>query len=309
MASSEAADRRAVQICEVGPRDGLQNIDRRFTVAERIALIDMLSAAGLPRIEAVSFVHPARVPQMADPEAVLAYIARPPGVRFAGLVLNRRGGHRAMATALDEIRFVLVATETMSRRNQGASMAENVAAFRQLAGEVKAAGRTLTAVIAVAFGCPFEGEVAPEAVVALAAAAIAAGADEIVLADTIGTGVPRQVRDLAARLAPVIGGRPLGFHFHNTRNTGYANAVAAIEAGAAVLDASIGGLGGCPFAPGATGNIATEDLCYLLRRSGCPVPASDGRLFAAVAWLGDRVPGEISGQLHRVARFPPDAAS
>lgn len=293
-------------LCEVAPRDGLQSLAEPWSVASRIALIDRLSAAGLPRIEAVSFVNPARLPQMAEPEAVLAGIARRPGVEIAGLVLNRRGVERAMGTALDEVRFVIVASETFSQRNQGAGVRETLAAFRGTADAVRAGGRRLTAVIAVAFGCPFEGEIDPAHVAEIAGEAVAAGADEVILADTIGVGVPAQVRDLARRIAPLLGGRPWGLHLHNTRNTGYANALAGLEAGATVLDAAAGGLGGCPFAPRATGNIATEDLAWMLAREGVPTGCDLPALIAVSDGLRDRLPAAHTGLLARAGIFPQD---
>lgn len=296
-------------ICDVGPRDGLQNLARHFSVAERAELVDRLASAGVSHIEAVSFVNPKRVPQMADAEGVLERLALPAGVRLAGLVLNERGVERAVATRLDEIRFVLVASESFGRRNQNASVADSVAAFERIAPTVHAAGKSLTAVVAVSFGCPFEGEVPVRKVSEIVERAVAAGADEVSLADTIGVGVPAQVRALAETCRPRLGGRPLGFHFHNTRNTGYANAAEAIEGGAAVLDASVGGLGGCPFAPGATGNIATEDLRYLMERSGHPTGIDAAALDAVVGWLSERVPEEIAGQLHKAGGFPAAAAA
>ncbi|MFN3641982.1 MAG: hydroxymethylglutaryl-CoA lyase [Gemmobacter sp.] len=297
-----------VILCDVTPRDGLQTLPEHWTVAARVALIDRLSAAGLPRIEAVSFANPARVPQMAEPEAVLAGIARPPGCAFAGLAMNARGVERALAAPLDEVRFVIVATETLSQRNQSAGVAETVAAFRAAAPSVRAAGRRLTAVVAVAFGCPFEGEVPPARVAALAAEAVAAGADEVILADTIGVGVPAQARDLGARLGPVLGGRVWGVHLHNTRNTGLATALAAIEAGARVVDAATGGIGGCPFATGATGNIATEDLVWMLHRSGIGTGVDMAALMALSAALRAQVPGAHTGQVVRAGDWPQDRA-
>jgi isopropylmalate/homocitrate/citramalate synthase len=292
-------------LCEVGPRDGLQTLAEPFSVAERIALIDALARCGLRRIEAVSFVNPARVPQMAEPEAVLAGIARPPGVAFAGLVMNARGVERALACALDEVRFVLVASETFSHRNQGAGIADTVAALAAAAPAVRAAGRQVTAVIGASFGCPFEGEVPAARVVDLARAAVAAGADAVVLADTIGVGVPAQVRALAQALAPVLGGRPLGVHLHNTRNTGYANALVAVESGVQVIDTAAGGLGGCPFAPRATGNIATEDTAWMLDRSGHATGVDMAALLAVSEGLQQRVPGAHTGALLRAGGFPP----
>jgi len=296
-------------ICEVGPRDGLQTLRETFTIAQRVALIEALAGAGLRRIEAVSFVNPARVPQMAGAEEVLAALDLPEDVHLAGLVMNARGAERALATRLHEVRFVLVASETFSHRNQNAGIEATLAAFGDMAPMVARSGKRVTAVIAAAFGCPYEGEVAPERVRDIVARAVAAGAEEVVLADTIGVGVPPQVATLAALCAPVLGGRPLGFHFHNTRNTGFANAVAAIAAGAAVLDASVGGLGGCPFAPGATGNIATEDLAWMMGRMGHETGIDPAALAAVVAKLSRQVPNAITGQITRTGAFPPDGAS
>ena len=296
MAAEAPRPAPAVVLCDVTPRDGLQTLPEAWTVAARIALIDRLAAAGLPRIEAVSFASPARVPQMAEPEAVLAGIARRPGCTVAGLAVNARGVERALACPLDEVRIVIVASESLSQRNQGASIAEALAAFRAAAPGVRAAGRRLTAVIAAAFGCPFEGEV------------LADEADEVILADTIGVGVPAQARDLGARLAPFLGGRVWGVHLHNTRNTGLATALAAIEAGARVVDAATGGIGGCPFVPGATGNIATEDLAWMLHRSGIATGVDMTALLALSAALRAQVPGAHTGQVVRAGPWPRDAA-
>lgn len=295
-------------ICEVGPRDGLQTLRRTFSVAERVALIEALAGAGLRRIEAVSFVNPARVPQMAGAEEVLAGLDLPADVHLAGLVMNARGAERAVATRLHEVRFVLVASETFSHRNQNAGIEATLAAFADTAPVVARSGKRVTAVIGAAFGCPYEGEVTPGRVRDIVARAVTAGAEEVLLADTIGVGVPPQVAALAALCAPVLGGRPLGFHFHNTRNTGFANAVAAIAAGASVLDASVGGLGGCPFAPGATGNIATEDLAWMMGRMGLETGFDAAALARVVALLGQTVPDAITGQITRAGAFPPEGA-
>lgn len=294
-------------ICEVGPRDGLQNLKRIFSVAERIELINRLSAAGITRIEAVSFANPKRVPQMADAEAVLTGIDRPDGVEFAGLVMNERGAERALATVLDEIRIVVVASETFSQRNQAASIEQAIDVFRRVAGNVKSSGRRLSGVVAAAFGCPFEGSVAPELVARISGQLVEAGADEIVLADTIGVGVPTQVENLYALTRAKTGDARVGFHFHNTRNTGFANAFAAWRCGAAILDSSIAGLGGCPFAPAATGNIATEDLVHMLRNMNVPTTPDLKQLIEQVGWLRQLVPDDIAGQLADAGAFPESA--
>src|SRR5438876_9820680 len=250
----------ALTLCDVGPRDGLQSGPDALGPAVRAERINKLAAAGLPRIEAVSFVRDDRIPQMAGAEEVVAAIERREGVEYAGLVLNEQGFERLRATGLDRANVTLGATDTFNRRNGNASLAEATARVERILAE---ADRTTTATISVAFGCPFEGEVDPGVVAELAGKL---EADELVLADTIGVATPSAVRSLVARVSALR--KPVGFHGHNTRNTGYANALAALEAGANVLDASIGGLGGCPYAPRATGNIATEDLVYLLEGEG-----------------------------------------
>ena len=298
-----------VTLCEVGPRDGLQNHPREFSIVERIDLINRLSAAGLPRIEAVSFVNDQKVPRMANPEAVLAGIHRRPGLEVAGLVLNQRGVERALACDLQEIRFVLVASETFSRRNQGASITDSVAAFTRMAATVKASGCRLTVVIAASFGCPFEGRVPIDRVLDLVRAAIQSDADEIVLADTIGAGTPGEVARLVALATGLVGGRPLGCHFHNTRNMGYANAFAALEGGVTLFDSSAGGMGGCPFAPRATGNIATEDLCFMLRQMEVETGVDLPKLIGAVEWLQSLLTDQLPGQIGRAGLFPEIAAA
>jgi isopropylmalate/homocitrate/citramalate synthase len=296
-----------IDLCDVGPRDGLQNLARHFSVAERIELIDRLSAAGVRHVEAVSFVNPKRVPQMADAEAVLAGIARPAGLVVAGLVMNEKGAERAMACELDELRFVLVASETFSQRNQAASIAQNVEVLASVARLMRGSARKLTAVLAASYGCPFEGRVAPDTVRSLVDQAIAAGAQEVSLADTIGVATPPQVDALTRAVRTDHPDVTIGAHFHNTRNMGFANAYAAILAGATVLDSSIGGLGGCPFAPKATGNIATEDLLYLLEGLQVETPLCALATIDVVNWLRELVPADLSGRLAIAGWFPPAA--
>jgi isopropylmalate/homocitrate/citramalate synthase len=290
-----------VTICDVGPRDGLQNEARTLPSELRAELVNRLAATGLPRIEAASFVHPERVPQMAGAEKVVVAIERRPGVEYAGLVLNETGYERFAATELDRLHFTLAATETFNERNAGMSVDDSVAV---LAGLPK--DRPVTVSISVSFGCPFEGAVAPDTVLALAARLVEAGADEVVFADTIGVAVPSQVRALlweAARL-----GRPLGVHFHNTRNTGFANASMALSLGYVTLfDASVGGLGGCPFAPRATGNIATEDLVYMLHGQGVQTGIDLEALIAVAEWLEGVLGRELPGQVYRAGVFAPVA--
>lgn len=294
-----------ITICEVGPRDGLQNEKKLLAVEERVALIDRLSACGVPRIEAVSFVHPQRVPQMAGAEEVLARITRRPGTRYAGLVLNERGAERALAAGVDELHFAQTVTETFNRRNQGASVAESAAQFERIAAWARQAGVFCTATIGASFGCPFEGTVPPEAVWALAERLYHAGAQEIVLADTIGAGVPSQVTMLVTGLRARLGADlPLGCHFHNTRNTGLANACAAIAAGVRSLDASVGGTGGCPFAPRATGNIPTEDLAWMLREMGYRTGVNLASLIDTAAWLEEALEYRLPGMVMKAGPFP-----
>ena len=294
-----------VELLEVAPRDGLQNEPTLLTTAEKVELVERAIAAGLRRIEAVSFVHPRRVPQMADAEAVMAALPRPDGVRYAGLVLNRRGLDRALAAGMHEVNVVVVATEEFSRRNQGFGVDEGLAVWADVAAQARAAGLRSTVTLAAAFGCPFTGEVAPERVVELARRAADAGPDEIALADTIGVGTPDRVRTLLAGVAQVAPGVPLRCHFHNTRNTGYANALAALDAGVSTLDASTGGIGGCPFAPAATGNIAVEDLLYALDRMGVSTGVRLDRVIGTAAWLGERLGNPVPALLGRAGPFPP----
>lgn len=295
----------AITICDVGPRDGLQNDPKALAPAVRAELVNRLAGAGLPRVEAVSFVNPARVPQMAGAEEVVAAIERRDGVVYAGLVLNDRGYERFRATALDEAHFAYAATDTFNEKNQGATVAESVEAAARIVAGAHADGRRATVTIGVAFGCPFEGSVDPGRVLDLAASAAEAGADEIVLADTVGVGVPRQVRHLVAEGAKL--GRPIGLHLHNTRNTGIANALAAVEAGATLLDASVGGVGGCPFAPRATGNICTEDLVYLLHGEGVETGIDLDALIDVARWLEGVLGRQLEGQVYRAGSFAPVA--
>ena len=297
-----------VEVVEVGPRDGLQNEDVILDVAARVAYIEALTATGLRRIEAVSFVNPARVPQMADAEAVMAAVPRPDGVRYSGLVLNKRGLDRALATGLDEVNMVVVATDTFSAKNQGMTTAEAISATAAIAGTARAAGLLVTVTVAAAFGCPFEGEVRPERVADIVRQCADAGVNELALADTIGVAVPRDVQTLVAAVRSETN-LPLRCHFHNTRNTGYANALTAIEAGVTALDASSGGIGGCPFAPAATGNIATEDLLYALGRSGIDAGIDMTPLLAASAYIEERLGHANPALLGRAGLFPPGDAS
>jgi isopropylmalate/homocitrate/citramalate synthase len=294
-----------VTICDVGPRDGLQNQPVTLPPDARADLVDRLAAAGVPRIEAVSFVSPKHVPQMAGAEDVVAAINRRDTVVYAGLALNERGYDRLRASALDEVHFAFAASEEFNRRNAGASVEEGVAAAERIVERAKSDGIRTTVTIGTAFGCPFEGAVDPGHVAELAGRVAAAGADELVLADTVGVGVPRQVRDLVGRIA--IFGLPLGIHLHNTRNNGFANAFAALEAGVALFDASVGGIGGCPFAPRATGNIATEDLVYLFHGEGVETGIDLEALIDVTKWLESQLGRELEGQVYKAGTFAPVA--
>jgi isopropylmalate/homocitrate/citramalate synthase len=294
-----------ITICDVGPRDGLQNQPVTLAPGVRAQLVDLLAAAGVPRIEAVSYVSPKAVPQMAGAEEVVAAIERRAGVVYAGLALNEKGYDRLRESGLDEVHFAFAATEEFNRRNANASVEEALAQAerileRAIADEIRA-----TVTIGVAFGCPFEGAVDPGRVGELAARLARAGAAEIVLADTVGVGVPRQVRDLVGRVVPL--GIPVGVHLHNTRNIGFANAYTGLEAGATVFDASVGGIGGCPFAPRATGNIATEDLVYLFHGEGVETGIDLGALIDAAQWLESHLGRELEGQVYRAGTFAPVA--
>ena len=294
-----------VTVCDVGPRDGLQNEEKHLDPGLRADLVNRLAAAGLPRVEAVSFVNPARVPQMAGAEDVVGGIDRRPGTVYAGLVLNERGYDRLLAAGLEEAHVSFAASESFNQRNQGAAVEESMAAAGRIAARARADGIRVTATIGTALGCPFEGRVDPEHVLRIAARLAEDGADEIVFADTIGVGVPSQVKRLVEDGVAL--GKPVGVHFHNTRNTGFANAYAALQAGATVLDASIGGLGGCPFAPRATGNIATEDLVYLLHGEGVETGIDLDALVAVAEWMEGVIGRPLAGLLHKAGVFPPVA--
>jgi hydroxymethylglutaryl-CoA lyase len=299
---------RTVEIVEVSPRDGLQNEAVVLPTAAKVHLIERAIAAGARRIEATSFVNPTRVPQMADAEAVMAAVPRPDGVSYIGLVLNRRGFDRAVDAGVDEVNAVVVATDTFSQRNQGVPTEAALTSFEGLVADAHRAGIRASLTIAASFGCPFEGEVPAERVVAVAGRAAAAGADEIALADTIGVAVPTDVHALVGATRETVGGIPLRIHLHDTRNTGIANAYAAVEAGVRAIDASLGGVGGCPFAPAATGNIATEDLVYLLDRMGVAHGLDLTTLVAAVPWVETQLGRPAAGMLAKAGPFPGPAS-
>jgi hydroxymethylglutaryl-CoA lyase/(R)-citramalyl-CoA lyase len=289
-------------ICDVGPRDGLQNEPETLSPKERATLVDRLAAAGLPRVEAASFVNPKLVPQMAGAEEVAAAIERRDGTVYAGLALNDRGYERLRETALDEVHYSFGVTDGFQRANANSSADEGAAGAERIVARAHEDGRRATVTLSVAFGCPYEGRVDAGRVATFAERVVVAGADEIVLADTIGVATPRQVRRLAERVA--ILGAPVGVHLHNTRNTGFANAYAALEAGITLFDSSVGGLGGCPYAPRATGNIATEDLVYLLEGEGFNTGVDLQALVEVAQWLEELLGRRLEGQLYRAGPFP-----
>jgi hydroxymethylglutaryl-CoA lyase len=295
---------QVVEIVEVGPRDGLQSEPEILPTDAKVEFIGRIVDAGLKRIEVASFVNPKKVPQMADAEQLLAALPRPQGVRYIGLVLNRRGFERARAAGCEEIGMALGASDTFNRRNQGVGTEESIDQWLDIAAAAKAADIRAQITISVAFGCPFEGEI-PAARVVDVARRIAVGAPtEIAIADTIGVAVPPQVNEVISRVREALPSVPLRGHFHNCRNTGLANALAAVQSGVTTLDASTGGIGGCPFAPAATGNIPTEDVIYLLHRSGYSTGVSLERLIETARWLQRQLGRPVPGMLVKAGGFP-----
>ena len=292
-----------VELVDVGPRDGLQNEDKTLPPEVRAELCDRLAAAGIPRVEAASFVNPKLVPQMAGAEEVLSGIDRRSGMNYTGLVLNEKGYERAVEAGVDEVRYAFPVTETFAKRNQNTTVADAVGLAGRLVERARLDGVRVSITLSAAFGCPFEGEVAPETVLALARRVSDPVPDEIILADTIGVGVPTGVRTLVEGVRET--GVTTGCHFHDTRNTGIANAVAAVESGATVLDASVGGTGGCPFAPRATGNISTEDLVYTLHGMGYEMGVDLEALIQVAGWLSEKLGKELPGQVYKAGDFAP----
>ena len=297
---------RFIEIVEVGPRDGLQNEKAILDVARKLDFIGRLQAAGARRMEVVSFVNPNRVPQMAGAEEIMAALPAGSGLSRIGLVLNMRGWDRAVAAGCDEANVVVCSSDGFGVRNQGATVDEQIAAMHAIA-ERKAAegGPPISVTFSTAFGCPFDGEVPQDRVVSLAREAAAAKVDEIALADTIGVADPWMVRARVQAVKAVIGDIPLRLHFHDTRNTGLANAYAGVEAGVDILDASCGGLGGCPFAPAATGNIGTEDLVYMLERAGFETGYDIPALIETAQWMSGVLDKPIAASVSRAGLFPP----
>ena len=294
----------AIEMVEVSPRDGLQNEAVPVSTADKIALINRAIDFGVRRIEVTSFVHPVRVPQMADAEAVVAGLPDRDDVTYIGMVLNERGAERALATKVNQLGAVCVASDGLAIANQGQTSDESLEIAMTIVARAKAAGLTGQITIGAAFGCPFDGEVAPDRVIAMATRAAEANPVEIALADTIGVGVPRDIASLVSRVVAAVAPIPVRVHFHNTRNTGVANVWAAVLAGASVVDSSLGGLGGCPFAPNASGNVPTEDVVYMLERSGIASGLDLERLIDATAWLSGIMEKQLPGMLGRAGRFP-----
>lgn len=293
-----------VEIVEVSPRDGLQNDPAILDTPTKVELVNRCLAAGVRRIEAASFVNPARVPQMADAEGVLAAISRERDAALIGLVLNARGFERAKATQVDEINLVVMVTDTFSQKNQGMSTEQAIATVEAVVPLAQEAGIATSVTMSASFGCPFEGEVDVARVADIAGRLAATGVEEIAIADTIGVAVPADVRARVAAVSATIGASRLRAHFHNTRNTGYANALAAYESGVTVLDSSVGGIGGCPFAPRATGNIATEDLVYALERSGVSTGLDLDELCRTAEWLGEQLGRPTPSLVSKAGGFP-----
>lgn len=288
-----------VAICEVGPRDGLQNERVNVPTAGKIRLIEALAEAGIRRLEATSFVSPRWIPNLADAGEVLAGLRRKPGVTYAALVPNLKGLERALAAKVDEVVIFLSASESHNRKNINQSIAQALEAYREVAARAKRAGLRLKAALSTCFGCPYEGDVDPAAVVRLAEALIGLGADEVGISDTTGMANPRQVYAVVSRVAERVALEKLSLHFHDTRGTGLANVLAGLQAGVRIYDGSVGGLGGCPYAPGATGNIATEDLVHMLHEMGVETGVDLPRLIECARLAQDLVGRPLEGHVSK----------
>jgi len=295
---------RKINIVEVGPRDGLQSEPEILSTASKVEFITKAIDAGVTRLEVASFVHPKRVPQMSDAEALLEELPLSDDVSYIGLIMNERGLDRALETPVHEVGMVVVSTDSYNQRNQGVPTSESIDAWLKIAARAKENGKIVNVMISSAFGCPFEGEVSPDRIVEIAKKVIEAEPAELGIADSIGVAVPNQITDLLGRLRSELGPIPLRCHLHNTRNTGLANAQAAIDAGAVSIDASIGGIGGCPFAPAATGNIPTDDLLYMLSRSGIVTGVSLEKIIAVSEWLEQELGRAVPAMLPKAGVFP-----
>lgn len=298
----------SIEIVEVGPRDGLQNESNLVTTKDKLTLIDLAIAAGSRRLEVASFVNPRKVPQMADAEAVCAGLPERQDVTFIGLVMNVRGAERAIATGrIHQLGAVCVSTDPFAMANQGQTSEGSVAAAMEIVQLANSTGLTGQVTIGASFGCPFDGEVDPDRVVAIAERLASAGPVEIAIADTIGVGDPLRVEKLVARVKAAVAPLPVRVHFHNTRGTGLANVWSAIGAGASVVDTSLGGLGGCPFAKGAAGNVATEDVAYMLARAGIATELLLDRLIESSHWLGRVMGKPMQSMVGRAGDFPSES--
>lgn len=298
-----------VEIVEVGPRDGLQAQPQLLDTEAKLALIERLLDAGVRRLEVASFVNPKRVPAMADADTIIARLPRRDDVSYIGLVLNEQGLERALASGVEQINCAAVTTDSFCLRNQGKTAADMLDLIASLARRAQDAGRFFGVTIAASFGCPFEGEVAPATVVAIAERLHAVGVDEIALADTIGVAVPSDVKRLIEAVRRRIGATPLRMHFHNTRGTGIGNVYAAVDSGVRIIDASCGGVGGCPFAPGATGNVGTEDVLYLLHRMGFETGIDIAKVVATSKWLEGPLQAPMQASMSCASVFPPPRAA
>lgn len=293
-----------VEIVDVTARDGLQNESRLFSTEEKLELINCALEAGSKRLEVASFAHPKYVPQMADAEAVIERLPDRDDVTYIGLAMNERGVDRALRTTIDEIGLVVVATNSFAQKNQGQTRQGSVDMACSMIKKIKAEGRKVNVTIGASFGCPFEGEVASETVVDMAVQLAGEGTRQIAFADTIGVGNPWQVKHLLSKVKDHLPEMSLRGHFHNTRNTGLANVYAAVEAGISSLDVSIGGIGGCPFAPAATGNVPAEDVVYMLERNGIQTGLDLTKLIEATNWLSNTMDKDLPGMVSRAGDFP-----
>jgi hydroxymethylglutaryl-CoA lyase len=293
-----------VTLVDVGPRDGLQNEAVEFSTEAKIEFVRRLADAGIRRMEVTSFVNPQRVPRMADAEAVMAGVPRNNGASYIGLALNRRGFDRAVAAGCDEVGFVVVASDTFSRRNQGMSTEDGIQLWHEISREAAERGVKASVMISAACGCPFEGDVPVSRVLEIAEQVVKSPSVDLAIADTIGVGVPPQVAAIIEGLKALAGERPIRAHFHNTRNTAIANIAAAIQAGATIIDASTGGIGGCPFAPKATGNVATEDVLYLLHHMGIETGVSLEAIIETSRWIEGLLGRPVPGMVSKAGDFP-----
>lgn len=299
---------KKIELVEVCPRDGLQNEKNLISTPDKLRLIEQAIAYGARRIEVTSFVNPRRVPQLADADELAAMLPQRDDVTYIGLVLNQRGAERAIAAGLDELGAVCVASDSFGVRNQGQNSAESLDVARSIVDMAKSSGLSGQITIATAFGCPFEGEVSHDHVLEMAKRAADSQPREIALADTIGVATPGEVADLVGRVAEAVAGLPVRVHFHNTRGTGLANVWAAIGAGARTVDAALGGIGGCPFAPGAAGNVASEDVAYMLERSGIATGYDLPQMVAAAQWLGGVMERSLPAMVSKAPLFPQQSA-